>query len=92
MEDVTFTVHVYKLNTPQVNIVNRSVYGRGANYMKKIIENPGQNCYFPSLSVWFLKSDNYFTKKDYSEGFRDFSRTEKYRSGAMGFARIQAFC
>ena len=30
-EDVTFTGYVYKLNTPQVNVVRRSAYRRGTN-------------------------------------------------------------
>ena len=30
-EDVTFTGYVYKLNTPQFNVVKRSAYGKGTN-------------------------------------------------------------
>ena len=30
-EDVTFTGYVYKLNTPQFNVVERSAYGKGTN-------------------------------------------------------------
>ena len=42
-EDVTFTGYVYKLNTPQFNVVRRSPYGRGTNYMQEIVEYHGQN-------------------------------------------------
>ena len=30
-EDVTFTGYVYKLNTPQFNVVKRSAYAKGTN-------------------------------------------------------------
>ena len=30
-EDVAFTGYIYKLNTPQFNVVKRSVYGKGTN-------------------------------------------------------------
>ena len=37
-EDVTFTGYIYKLITPQFNVVRRSAYGRGTNYMQEIVE------------------------------------------------------
>ena len=37
-EDVTFTGYVYKINTPHFNVVKRSAYGRGTNYMQEIVE------------------------------------------------------
>ena len=33
-EDVTFTGYIYKLNTPQFNVVKRSAYGKGNNYLQ----------------------------------------------------------
>ena len=42
-EDVTFTGYVYKLNTPHFNVVRRSAYGRGINYMQEVVEYHGQN-------------------------------------------------
>ena len=54
-EDVTFTGYVYKLNTPQFNVVKRSAYGKGTNYMQKIVEYHGQNCYIPTSGMCFIK-------------------------------------
>ena len=42
-EDVTFTGYLYKLDTPQFNVVKRSAYGKGTNYMQEIVEYHGQN-------------------------------------------------
>ena len=42
-DDVIFTGNIYKLNTPQYNVVRRSAYGRGTNYMQEIVEYHGQN-------------------------------------------------
>ena len=68
-EDVTFTGYVYKMNTPHFKVVKRSAYGRGTNYMQEIVEYHGQNCYIPTSGMCFIKSINYFTKKDYTEEF-----------------------
>ena len=40
----------------------------------------------------FIKCFNYFTKKDYTEEFLIFIRTEQRRSNEMTSARIQPFC
>ena len=47
-EDVTFTGHIYKLNTPQYKIMKGSAYGKGTNFMQKFVEYHGQNCYIPT--------------------------------------------
>ena len=60
--------------------------------MKEIVEYHGQNCYIPTSGNCFIKCIKYFTKKDYTEEFLTFIRTEKYRSGVMTSARIQPFC
>ena len=91
-EDVTFTGYVYKLNTPHFKVVKRSAYGKGTNYMQEIVENHGQNCYIPSSGMCFIKCINYFTKKDYTEEFLTFIRSEQRRSHVMTSARIQPFC
>ena len=62
-EDVIFTGYFYKLNTPQFNVVKRSAYGKGTNYMQKIVEYHEQNCYIPTSGMCFIKCINYFTKK-----------------------------
>ena len=44
-EDVTFTGYIHILNTPQLKVVKISAYGKGTNYMQKIVEYHGRNCY-----------------------------------------------
>ena len=60
-DDVIFIGYIYKLNTPQFNVVRRSAYGRGTNYMQENVENHGQNCYIPTSGMCFFKCINYFT-------------------------------
>ena len=90
--DVTFTGYVYKLNTTQFNVVKRSAYGKGTNYTREIVEYHGQNCYKPTSGMCFIKCINYLTKKDYTEEFLSFIRTEQRRSSVMTSARIQPIC
>ena len=54
-EDVTFTGYIYKLNTPQFNVVKRRAYGKCSNYMQAIVQNYGQNCYIPTSGTCFIK-------------------------------------
>ena len=91
-EDVTFSGYVYKLNTPQFKVVRWSAYGRGTNYMQEIVEYLGQSCYIPSSGMCFIKCRNYFTKKDHTEEFLTFIRTEQRRSNVMTSARVGSFC
>ena len=91
-EDVTFTGYVYKLDTPQFNVVKRSVYAKSTKYMQEIVEYRGQNCYTPTSGMCFIKFINYFTKKDYTEEFLTFIRSEQRSSNVMTSARIQPFC
>ena len=91
-EDVIFIGFVYNLNTPQFNVVKKSAYGKGTNYMREIIEYHGQNCYFPTSGHCFIKCINYSTKKDYTEEFLTFIRNKQGRSNVMKSARIQPFC
>ena len=91
-DDVIFTGYVYKLNTPQFKVVKRSAYGKGTNYMQEIVEYHGQNCYIPTSGMCFIKCINYFTKKDYTEEFLTFIRSEQRRSNVMTSARVGSFC
>ena len=91
-EDVIFTGYVYKINTPYFNVIRRSAYGRGTNYMQEIVEYHGQNCFIPTSKMCFIKCIKYFTKKDYAEEFLTFIRSEQRRSNVMTSARIQPFC
>ena len=91
-EDVIFTGWLYKLNTPEFKKVNRSRYGKGTDFKQDIVEYIGNNCYIPTSGMCFLKCINRFTKKDYTEEFLTFIRTEQRRSNVMTAARIQPFC
>ena len=91
-EDNIFTGYIYKINTPQFIVDKRSPYGRGTNYMQEIVEYHGQNCYLPNSGMCFIKCIIFFTKKDYTEEFLTFIRSEQRRSKVMTSARIQAFC
>ena len=90
-EDVTFIGYVYKLNTPQFKVVKRSAHAKGTNCMKEILEYRGRNCFIPTSGMCFIKCNNYFTQKNYTEEFKDFIRNGKYRSGVMTSARFQPF-
>ena len=76
-EEVDFTGYVHKLNTPQFKVVKRSAFAKDTNYLKEFVEHYGQNCYIPKSGNCFIKCINDFTKKDYSEEFRDIFRGEK---------------
>ena len=65
-EDVFFTGYVYKLNSPQFNVVKRSAYGKGTNFMQEIVEYQRQNLYIPTSGMCFIECIDYFTKKDYT--------------------------
>ena len=91
-DDVIFTGWLYKLNTPEFKKVKRSQYGRGTDFKQDIVEYIGNNCYIPTSGNCFIKSINYFTKKDYTEEFLTFIRTEQRRSNVMTSARVQPFC
>ena len=70
-EDVSFTGHVYEMNTPQFKAVERSAYAKSAKYMKEIVEYYGQNCYIPNSGKNFLKCNKNFTKKIIQNKFRN---------------------
>ena len=91
-EDVIFTGWLYKLNTLEFKKVNRSQYGRGTDFKQDIVEYIGYNCYIPTSGNCFIKCITYFTKKDYTEEFLTFIRTEQRRSNVMTSARVQPFC
>ena len=91
-EDVTFTGYIFEIKTHQFNVFRRSAYGRSTNYMQEIVEYHGKNCYIPTSRMCFIKCVNYFTKKDYTEEFLTFIRSEQRRCAVMTSARIHSFC
>ena len=43
--------------------VIRSEHGRGANQFINIVEYEGVSCYTPSVNAYFLKCNNFFSRK-----------------------------
>ena len=84
-EDVTFTGYVYKLITPHFNVAKRSAYAKSTNFMQENVENDGYNCYIPTSGHCFIKCIKYFTKKDYTEKFLKFIRSEKKSLRSIDF-------
>ena len=85
-EDAIFNGYIYKINTPQFNLVNRSQYGNGSDFKHGIIEYRGNKGYC------FVECINFITGEDYKEQYLESIRNEKRRSKVMTMARIQPFC
>ena len=54
-EDAIFYGHIYEINTPQFNLVNRSQYGNGCDFKHEFIEYRGNNCFLPTKGYCFVK-------------------------------------
>ena len=91
-EDAIFNGYVYKIDTLQFILVNRSQYGNGCDFKHEIIEYHGNNCFIPTKEYCFIKCIKYLTGGDYTEQYLDFIRKEKRRSNNMTKARIRPFC
>ena len=91
-EDAIFNGYIYKIDTPQFNLVNRSQYGNGCSFDKIFIEYCGNNCYMPTKGYCFVKCINFLTGQGYKDKYLEFIRNEKRRSNIMTKARIQPFC
>ena len=91
-EDTFFNGYIYKINTPQFKKVNRSQYGNGCSFDKKIIEYRCNNCFIPTKGYWFVKCINYLTGQDHKQENLDFIPNDKRRCNIMTTARIQPFC
>ena len=50
-----FTGWVDKMNTAQLNMLNRSQYGRGTDSTQNIFEHTGNNCYLSTSVNCFKK-------------------------------------
>ena len=88
-EDSIFDGYVYKIDTPQFNKINRSRFGNGCNFHKKIIECRRNNCFIATKGYCFVKCVKYLTGDDYKQEYLDFIRNEKRRCNIMTMARIQ---
>ena len=90
-EDAIFNGYIFKINTPQFNIVNRSQNGNGCSFDKIIVEYRGNNCFVPTKRFCFVKCINYLTGQGYEQQYLDFIRNEKRRSNIMTMARFNLF-
>ena len=59
-------------STLQINLVNRSQYGKGCDFEHEIIEYRGKNCFIPTNGYCFLKCIIIITGEDYKEQFLQF--------------------
>ena len=78
-----FSEWLYKINTPEFNRVNRSQYGRSADYKQDIFDCVVKNWYIPTSGNCFVKYINHLTVKEFTEDFLTFIRTEQRRSNVM---------
>ena len=76
-DDAIFNGYIYKNNTPQFSIVNRSQYGNGCDFKHEILEYQGNNCFVPTKGYCFIKYVNFITGQDYKQQNLDFIRNEK---------------
>ena len=90
-EGAIFNGYIYKLNTPQLNKVNRSQYGNVCDFKHASFEYRCNNCYIPTKGYCFFKCINFITCEAYKQQYLDFIRNEKRRSNIMTKARIQPF-
>ena len=76
-EDVTFMGSFLKLKTAQFDVDKRNAYAKGTNFLQKIGEGLGENCYIPTSGKCVIKCNIFFTYKDSTEEFENFIRNEK---------------
>ena len=88
-EDAIFNGYIYKIDTPEFNLVKKSQYGNGCSFDKKIIEYRGNICFIPTKGYCFVKCISYLTGQDYKQRYLDFIRNEKRGSNVKTMARIQ---
>ena len=91
-ENVICEVRLYRWNTLQFKVVNRSQYGRCTSFKQDFVEYIGNNCFLPKSGNCFIKCNNRLTDNDYTEEFVASIRTEQRRSKVMTSARIEPFC
>ena len=63
---------IYKLNTPQFSVFNRSQYGNGRGFKHQSIEDRGKKSFIPSNGFCFIIFTSYLTESDYTEQLLEF--------------------
>ena len=61
-EDAIFNGFIYRNNTPQFNLVNRSQYRKGCHFKHEIIEYRGNICSIPTKEYCFVNY-NFFQNR-----------------------------
>ena len=89
---VEISILLVKLNTPQFNVVERTICAKSTNYIQETVEYHRQICYKPTSGMCFIKFIKNFTGKDYTEEFLTFITNDNNRSRVLTTARIQRFC
>ena len=57
-EDAIFIGYLSKVDTPQLNLVNRSKFGNACDFQHEIFEYRGNNCFIPTKGYCFIKCIN----------------------------------
>ena len=91
-EDAIFNGYIYKIETPQFNLVNRSHYGNCCDFKQEFIAYRSKNCFIPTKGYCFVKCFSFITGEDYKQQYLDFIRNEQRRSNIITKARIRPFC
>ena len=91
-EHSIFNIYIYKIDTREFNLVNKSQYGNGGDFKLENIEFRDKIYFIPSEGYCFVKCIKYLTGQEYKRHYLDFIRNEKRRSNIATKARIQPFC
>ena len=70
--DVIFRGWLHKLNTFEINKVNRCHYGRGTDFEQNIVEYTSNNCCIPASGKFLKNCFHHLTGKVFTEEFVTF--------------------
>ena len=65
--DAIFNGYFCTVNTPHVNLVNRSQYGNGCDFKHEISEYRDNICFVPTKGYCFVNCINIITGEDYKQ-------------------------
>ena len=74
--DAIFGGYIYRINTPQFSLVNRSQYGNGCDFKHEIIEYRGHISFIPTKVYCFVKCNKILTGQDYKQQYPGCLRNE----------------
>ena len=79
-EDAISNGYIYKIITPQFNLVNTSKNGNACDFKHKFIEYRDKNCFIPTKAYCLVKCINFITGEDCKQQYLDFFRNGKQTS------------